>query len=94
MLEIEDQGYERVKEFKFLETVWTKDNAVTTEIKQQKIMPNKTSYGLKKQLSSPNLECRTKCVLHKTYIRLTHGNEGWPLSKKDRNMLQSLQEEY
>ena len=36
MLEIDDQEYERVKEFKFLETVWTKDNAITTEIKQKK----------------------------------------------------------
>jgi hypothetical protein len=47
MLEIDDQEYERVKEFKFLETVWTKDNAITKAIKQQIIMPNKTSYGLK-----------------------------------------------
>lgn len=53
-------------------------------------MPNKSGYGLKKQLSSPNLKRRTKCMLQKARIRLTHGNEGWPLSKEDRNLLQSV----
>jgi hypothetical protein len=35
-------------------------------------MPNKTSYGLKKQLNSPNLKRRTMCMLHKTHVILTH----------------------
>jgi len=35
-------------------------------------MPNKTSYGLRKQLNSPNLKYRTKCMLRKTCITLTH----------------------
>jgi len=35
-------------------------------------MPNKSGCRLKKQLSSPNLKCWTKCMLHKARIRLTH----------------------
>jgi hypothetical protein len=51
VLIIDDQQYERVKEFKYLGTTLTEDND-STEIKQRIIMANKTSYGLKKQLSS------------------------------------------
>jgi hypothetical protein len=90
MLKTDDQEYEGVKEFKYLETILTDDNYSTTEIKQRIIMANKTSYGLMKQLNAPNLQRQTKCVLCKTLIRpiLTYGSECWPLSKKDGNMLQ------
>ena len=39
---------DRVKELKYLGTVVTEDNDVTTEIKQGIIMANKTSHGLMK----------------------------------------------
>jgi hypothetical protein len=50
---------------------------------------NKTSYGLKKQLHSPNLKRQTKCMLCKTLTGpvLTRGSKCWSLSKKDGNML-------
>jgi len=32
-------------------------------------MSNKTGYGLKKQLNSPNLKLQTKSMLHKTLTR-------------------------
>jgi hypothetical protein len=45
-----DQEYERVKEFKYIETILTEDNCITTESKQRIIMANNTRYGLKKEL--------------------------------------------
>jgi hypothetical protein len=45
LLKIDDQEYEWVKGFKYLETVLTEYNDITTEIKQRRIMANKTSYG-------------------------------------------------
>jgi hypothetical protein len=81
--------YETIKEFKYLGTISTEDNDITTEIKQLIIMADKTSYGLKKQLFSLNLKHHTTCMLYKTRIRLilAYGIECWPLSKKDGKML-------
>ena len=65
MLKINHQEYDRIKEFKHVGTVLTEYNDITTEIKQRIIMANKASYGLKKQLYSPNLKSETKCILYK-----------------------------
>jgi hypothetical protein len=46
-LKVDDQEYERVKEFKYLGTVLTEDNDITTEIKQRIIVAKKTSCVLK-----------------------------------------------
>jgi len=72
------------KEFKYLGTMLTEDNNIATEIKQLIIMANKTSYGLKKKLNSPNLKHQTKCTLYKNLIRpiLTYGSKCRPLLKK------------
>jgi sorting nexin-29 len=51
-----NQQYERVKEFKYLAATLTKENNVSTQIKQRIIMANETSYGLEKQLNSPYLK--------------------------------------
>jgi len=85
-LKLYDQEYERVKEFKYLGTNLTEDNDILTEIQQRIIMDNKTSYGLKKQLYSPNMNSQTKCTLFKTLTGpiLTYGSE-CPLAK-DRDM--------
>jgi alkylhydroperoxidase/carboxymuconolactone decarboxylase family protein YurZ len=56
MSKIYDQEYGRVKEFKYLGTIWTEDNDITTGIKHQITIANKTSYGLKKQLNSIEFE--------------------------------------
>jgi hypothetical protein len=69
MIVIDNQQYERVKEFKYLGTTLTEDNGTSTEIKQTIIMANKTSYGLKKQLNSPYLKQQTKRMSYKTLIR-------------------------
>jgi hypothetical protein len=89
MLKLDSQEYERVKEFKYLRTIFTEENDITTEIKQLIIMADRTSYGIRKQLSSLNLKHHTKCVLYKTLVRqiLPYGSECWPLSKKDGDML-------
>jgi hypothetical protein len=50
MLKIDDQEYERVKEFKYIETILKEDNGITTEIKQRIIMANNNRHGLKKEL--------------------------------------------
>jgi len=96
MLKTDDQEYGRVKEFKYLGTILTEDNDMTTEIKHQITVADKTSYGLKKQPKLPNLKCQTKCKLYKTLTRpiLTYEIECWPLSKKDGLSSESLKEEY
>jgi hypothetical protein len=65
------------------------------EIKQQIIMANKTSCGLKKQLYSPNLNCQTKCMLCKTVIRpiLMEVNAG-PSQRWMEICSKSLKEEF
>jgi hypothetical protein len=42
---MDDQEFERVREFKYLGTTLTED--ITTEIKWRTVMENCTSYGLK-----------------------------------------------
>lgn len=49
MLKIDDQEYERVKEFKYLGTSRLEEYDLTTEMKQRITMTNKTSYGSKKR---------------------------------------------
>ena len=58
MLKTDDQQHERVKEVKYLGKTLTEENDRSTEIKEQIIMANKTSGGLKKQLTSLNLNIR------------------------------------
>jgi hypothetical protein len=48
MLKIDDQEYERVKEFRYSRTSRLEDNDITTETDQPITMVNKTNYGLKK----------------------------------------------
>jgi hypothetical protein len=84
-----------VNEFKNLGAALTEDNDITTEIKQRIIMANKTSYGLKKQLYSPNLKRQIKCMLYKTLIRpiLMEVNAG-PSQRRMEICSEPLREEY
>jgi hypothetical protein len=88
LLKTDNQEYEWVKGFKYLETVLTEYNDITAEMKQRRIMANKTSYGLKEQMNGPNFKRYTKSMLCKTFLWpvLSCGSERWPLSKKDGNM--------
>jgi hypothetical protein len=52
MLKVDDQEFERVREFKYLRSTLTEDNNITIEIKLRTVMANRASYSLKKQLSS------------------------------------------
>jgi hypothetical protein len=52
MLKVNDQEFERVREFKYLGSTITEDNNIATEIKLRTVMANRASYSLKKQLSS------------------------------------------
>jgi hypothetical protein len=69
MLKNDDHEYGREKEFKCVGTILIEYNDITTEIKHQITVANKTSYGLKKRLNSRNLKHQTKCMLYKTLIR-------------------------
>jgi hypothetical protein len=51
MFDMDDQEFERVREFIYLRSTLTEDNIIT-EIKYVIVMANRASYGLKKQLSS------------------------------------------
>jgi sorting nexin-29 len=66
MLEVDDQEFERAREFKYLGSTLTEDNNITTEIKLRILMANRDSYGLKKQLSSRYQGRQTKCTLYNT----------------------------
>jgi hypothetical protein len=89
MLKVDEQEFERVREFKYLVSTLTEDNNITIEIKLRIVMANRVSYGLKKQLSLRYLGGQTKCTLYKTLVRpiLTYGSESWPLTRKDVNIL-------
>jgi predicted AlkP superfamily pyrophosphatase or phosphodiesterase len=56
MLKIDDQEYERVKEFQYLGISRPEDNDVTTQSEQRITMANKTSYGLKKSTKLTEFE--------------------------------------
>jgi hypothetical protein len=61
MLKVDDQEFERERDFKYLGSTLRVDNNATTEIKQRTIMEKRTmnSYELKKQLSSRYLRRQT-----------------------------------
>jgi hypothetical protein len=50
MFNVDYQEFERVREFIYLGSILTDDNIIT-EIKHITVMADRTSYGLKKQLS-------------------------------------------
>jgi hypothetical protein len=87
---VDDQEFERVRDFKYLGPTLTEDNNITIEIKLRIVMANRATYSLRKQLSSRYLGRQTKCTLYKTLVRpiLTYGSESWPLTRKDVNVLQ------
>jgi sorting nexin-29 len=66
MLKVDDQEFERVREFKYLGSTLTEDNNINTEIKLRIVMANRASCGLKKQLSLRYLGRQTKCTLYDT----------------------------
>jgi flagellar basal body rod protein FlgB len=49
MLKVDDQEFEKVREFKYLGSTLTEDNNITIEIKQRIVMANRASYGLKQR---------------------------------------------
>jgi hypothetical protein len=53
ILKVDDQEFERVRDFKYLGSILTEDNNITIETKQRIVMANRVTYGLKKQLHSP-----------------------------------------
>jgi hypothetical protein len=66
-----------------MDLLWTDDNNITTEVKQTIVMVNRASYGPKKHLT-PRYIARQPNVF---YCVLTYGSEGWPLERKDENVL-------
>lgn len=82
-IKINHYKFECVKQFKYLGTIITYDNNITTEINARIYIANKSYYGLKKQLQSHFLSKKTKCKLYKTLITpvLTYGAESWVLNK-------------
>jgi hypothetical protein len=72
MLEVDEKEFERVREFKYLESAVTEVNTsnIAIKIKQRTVMANGASYGLKKQLSARYLGRQIKCSLCDTFVRL------------------------
>jgi hypothetical protein len=52
IITLDDQEFERPREFKYLGSTVIEDSGITIEIKQGIVMANCASYGLEKQLSS------------------------------------------
>jgi len=50
----------------YLGTVLTEYNIINIDIAQRKVLPNKTRYGFKNQLNTPDLKCHTNCMFYKT----------------------------
>jgi hypothetical protein len=58
---VDNQEFERVREFKYLGSTLTEDTDIIVEIKWRILMANRATYGLNKQLSVRYLG------RHKTY---------------------------
>jgi hypothetical protein len=77
MLQVDDHEVERVREFRYLGSTLTEGYKNAIEIKYVENCNGKSSYGLKKQLSSRYLGRQTKCALYKMLVWpvVTRGNE-------------------
>jgi sorting nexin-29 len=90
---INSYKFECVTGFKYLGTIITNDNNITTEINSRIQMANKSYYGSKKQLQSLFLSRKTKCKLYISLFRpvLTYGSESWTLNKANIEKLMTFE---
>ena len=87
--EIAGYKFKKVTEFKYLGSLITSDNNMSTEIHHRLLTANRCYYGLQKQLRSHHISLNTKKKLYKTLIRpvLLYGSETWAVGNTDRSRL-------
>jgi hypothetical protein len=80
---------ERVNQFKYLGSIITNDNNISSEISHRINMGNKCYYELRNVLRSRLLKEDTKCKIYRTLIRpvVLYGCESWTLTKKEEEEL-------
>jgi hypothetical protein len=76
-------------EFKYLGTLITSNNNMSSEIHHRLLMANRCYYELKNKLRSHYISIKIKCKLCKTLIKcvLFYGCETWAMGKNDESKI-------
>uniref|UniRef100_A0A146MAV6 Uncharacterized transposon-derived protein F52C9.6 n=1 Tax=Lygus hesperus TaxID=30085 RepID=A0A146MAV6_LYGHE len=77
------------KEFKYLGTIVTKDNYVTSEIKGRMAAGNRCFWAVQREMRFRCLSRLAKLVIYRTIIRpvVTYGSETWVLTAANERLL-------
>jgi hypothetical protein len=88
-LAVGNYKFEKVTEFKYLGTLITSNNNMSSEIHHSLLMANRCYYGLKNQLRSHYISIRTKFKLYKTLIKpvLLYWCETWVMGKNNKSKI-------
>jgi hypothetical protein len=88
-LAVGNYKFEKVTELKYLGTLITSNNNMSSEIHHRLLMANRCYYGLKNQLRSHYISIKTKCKLCKTLIKpvLLYWCETWAMGKNDESKI-------
>jgi sorting nexin-29 len=88
-IRINNRDIERVNQFKYLGSIITNNNNISSEINRRIDMGNTCYYGLRNILRSRLLKEDTKCKIYKTLIRrvVLYGCESWTLTKEEEEKL-------
>jgi hypothetical protein len=84
-IRINNSDIERINKFKYLGSIITNNNNISSEISHRINTGNTGYYGLRNILRSRLLKKDTKCKIYKTLIRpvVLYGCESWTLTKKE-----------
>jgi hypothetical protein len=88
-IRINNRDIETVNKLKYLGSIITNNNNITSEINHIINMANNYYYGLRNILGSKLLQKDTICKVYKTLIRtvMIYGCESWTLMKTDEEKL-------
>lgn len=83
------EGYERVKQFKYLGGVVSEDNEVSLEIKARLAAGNRCYFSFQRLLKSSLITRKLKLLVYKTIIKpvVLYGSETWTMTSRDGNRL-------
>jgi UDP-galactopyranose mutase len=87
-INIDNSFFERVEEFKYLETTITNQNSVQEEIKRRMKSVNACYYSVQNPLSSNLLSKNIKIKVYRTIILpVVYGCETWSLTFREEHRL-------
>jgi hypothetical protein len=88
-IKIYNKSFERVEQFKYLETTLTNQNSIHDKIKSRLKSGNASHNSVQGLLSSSSLSKNTKFKIYRTIILLLvlHGYETWSLTLREEHRL-------